>query len=206
LCRKKVSQAIDPERFCDLSELTSPKSVKKVQSILGILNYVRNFVPHFSDKARFLTDKLVSVSKVVPLKRPQADVSAPKRAVSDVAAMDASVSTTLRSVKTKTVSTFSWSSDDERQFQELKAAVLAAPMLSILDYSKPIFIRCDASRFGAGAVLFQYDSRGFEHPVCYASRKCLPAERGWSTFAQCKLQPLCGLSNVSLSSLRVIML
>ncbi len=84
----------------------------------------------------------------------------------------------------KAVPKFSWSPDDERQFLELKALVLAAPLLKQLDYEKPIFIRCDASRFGAGAVLFQYDERGFEFPVCYASRKFLPSERNWSTFSQ----------------------
>jgi hypothetical protein len=62
--------------------------------------------------------------------------------------------------------------------------VLQAPLLAQLDYSKQIFIRCDASRFGAGAVLFQYDEQGREHVVCYASRKFLPAETRWSTFQQ----------------------
>ncbi len=62
--------------------------------------------------------------------------------------------------------------------------MLTAPLLQHLDYSKPIFIRCDASRFGAGAVLFQYNDQGFEHPVCYASKKFLPAEQNWSTFSQ----------------------
>ncbi len=66
----------------------------------------------------------------------------------------------------------------------LKECVLKAPLLAQLDYELPIYIRCDASRFGAGAVLFQYDSRGYEHPVCYASRKFLAAERNWSTFSQ----------------------
>jgi hypothetical protein len=56
---------IDPERTRDIAELTSPKSVKKVQSVLGIMNYVRNFIPNFSDKAKFLTDKLAAVA-VVP--------------------------------------------------------------------------------------------------------------------------------------------
>ena len=47
--------AIDPERTKDIAELTAPKSVKKVQSVLGVFNYVRNFIPEFSAKAKFLT-------------------------------------------------------------------------------------------------------------------------------------------------------
>jgi hypothetical protein len=56
--------AIDPERTKDIAELTAPKSVKKVQSVLGVFNYVRNFIPDFSNKAKFLTDKLHTVVKV----------------------------------------------------------------------------------------------------------------------------------------------
>lgn len=164
---------IDPERNKDIAELTSPKSIKKVQSVLGIMNYVRNFVPNFSSKAKFLTDKLAAVvkqSSSLPVKRSVAAALSVKQA-SGTKAM-------------KSVPKFTWSEDDERQFVELKQAVLNAPMLVQLNYDKPIFIRCDASRFGAGAVLFQYDDRGFEFPVCYASRKFLPAERNWSTFSQ----------------------
>lgn len=183
----KDGVSIDPERFRDLSELSAPKSIKKVQSILGILNYVRNFVPNFSEKARFLTDKLVAVKSApaaVKLKRSRS-VNAPAVAsTAGVAALGAAAVIPGRVPKTKVVPPFVWTAEDNISFEALKAEVLACPMLACLDYNKPIFIRCDASRFGAGAVLFQYDDRGFEHPVCYASRKFLPAERNWSTFAQ----------------------
>jgi hypothetical protein len=45
--------AIDPERTRDIAELSVPKSIKKVQSVLGIFNYVRNFIPNFSRLAQF---------------------------------------------------------------------------------------------------------------------------------------------------------
>lgn len=165
---------IDPERTRDIAELEAPKSIKKVQSVLGVLNYVRNFISGFSSKAKFLTDKLAStkIAKAGPTKRPAEQASA------------LSIEHKSNTKATKVKPTFSWSEDDQRQFEELRLAVLNAPMLSQLDYSKPIYIRCDASRFGAGAVLFQYDDRGYEFPVCYASRKFLPAERNWSTFSQ----------------------
>ena len=165
---------IDPERTRDIAELTSPQSTKKVQSVLGIMNYVRNFIPNFSDKAKFLTDKLAAVAVGPKVTK--------KRSSSVVSAL--SIQEAHAKKVAKAVPKFSWSADDERQFLELKALVLAAPLLKQLDYEKPIFIRCDASRFGAGAVLFQYDERGFEFPVCYASRKFLPNERNWSTFSQ----------------------
>jgi hypothetical protein len=177
--------AIDPERNRDIRELTSPRSIKKVQSVLGIFNYVRNFIPHFSDKAKFLTDKLASVPASSAKKRPLPALDPPssKHSATDVAAMSVTPGSASKAIK-KAVPAFSWSKQDEDDFQALKQCVLEAPMLAQLDYSLPIYIRCDASRFGAGAVLFQYDSRGYENVVCYASRKFLPAERNWSTFSQ----------------------
>jgi hypothetical protein len=158
----EVGVSIDPERVKDLSELAAPKSIKKVQSVLGVLNYVRNFVENFSLKAKFLTDKL-STCVPVNYKRPR-----DKKATAE---------------KPKPIP-FVWSPEDQLAFEDLKRCVLAAPILAQLDYSKQIFVRCDASRFGAGAVLFQYDESGRELVVCYASRKFLPAETRWSTFQQ----------------------
>jgi hypothetical protein len=140
---------IDPERTRDIVEMQSPKSTTKVQSILGTLNFVRNFIPNFSIKAKFLTDRL--------------EKSAVKR--------DAGKK-------------FTWDASDEVAFAELKSLVVAAPLLCILDYTKAIYIRCDSSRFGAGAVLFQYDADGREMPVCYASRKYTATETRYSTFQQ----------------------
>jgi hypothetical protein len=69
-------------------------------------------------------------------------------------ALSAKLNTNAAKIE-KAVPKFVWTSDDDRRFEELKECILKAPMLAQLDYSKPIFIRCDASRFGAGAVLFQ---------------------------------------------------
>ena len=145
----KDGVSIDPERTRDIVDLQPPKSTKKVQSILGVLNFVRNFIPNFSIKAKFLTDRLEKAA-----------------------------------VKRDAGKHFVWTPDDDRQFLELKELVLTAPLLSVLDYSAPIFIRCDSSRFGAGAVLFQYDADGREMPVCYASRKYTATETRYSTFQQ----------------------
>jgi len=178
--------SIDPERNRDIRELTAPKSIKKVQSILGIFNYVRNFIPNFSDRARFLTDKLASVPVSSTAKKRPASTLEKSNVVSGlapIAAISAKLDYSSKKVE-KAVPKFVWSDDDQKKFEELKQLVMDAPMLAQLDYGKAIYIRCDASRFGAGAVLFQYDERGFENVVCYASRKFLPAERNWSTFSQ----------------------
>ena len=76
----------------------------------------------------------------------------------------------------KFVPKFVWTDEDSEKFAALKSQVLNAPLLEYLDYSRPIFVRCDASRFGCGAVLFQYDDAGREHVACYASRKFIDVE------------------------------
>jgi hypothetical protein len=134
---------IDEERMRDIKELQAPKSVKKVQSILGILNFVRDFIPDFSVLAKCLTDKLKSK------KNP-----------------------------------WSWSKGDDENFRILIGRVMEAGVLEFLDYSKPIYVQCDACNFGCGAVLFQYDDLGRKHVVCYASRKYSDTESRYSTFQQ----------------------
>jgi hypothetical protein len=140
---------IDPERTRDIVNSEAPKSTSKVMSILGTLNFVRNFIPNFSSKAKFLTDRLEKAA-----------------------------------VKHDAGKKFTWSPSDEASFAELKALVASAPLLSILDYSKDIYVRCDSSRYGAGAVLFQYDNERREMLVCYASRKYTSTETRYSTFQQ----------------------
>jgi hypothetical protein len=152
--------SIHPERTKDIAELAPPKSIKKVQSVLGVLNYVRQFIPNFADKAKHLTDKLAAIPTKASKQYRDGQLKPPPAPV------------------------FNWSAEDQQHFEELKRCVLQAPLLAQLNYSKQIYVRCDASRFGAGAVLFQYDEAGREHVVCYASRKFIPAETRWSTFQQ----------------------
>ncbi len=136
---------VDPQRIEALREVEAPKSMKGVQSVLGIWNYIRNFIPNFSSRALPLTD-LVGTKK-----------------------------------KAKA---FVWTSACQAAFDDLKAATLDTSLLANIDYTKPIFIRCDSSQFGAGAVLFQFDEQGREHPISYASRKYTLAERNYCTFQQ----------------------
>jgi hypothetical protein len=134
---------IDEERMRDIRELQAPKSIKKVQSILGILNFVRDFIPDFSVIAKCLTDKLKCKKKP-----------------------------------------WSWSDKDAADFKILIDRVVEAGVLEFLDYSKPIYVQCDASMLECGAVLFQYDELGRKHVVCYASRKYSDTECRYSTFQQ----------------------
>jgi len=141
----KDGVSVDPQRIESLRELEAPKSMKGMQSILGVWNYIRNFIPQFSTRALPLTNLVGAKSKA---------------------------------------KAFVWTAECQAAFDDLKAATLDTKLLANIDYNRPIYIRCDSSQYGAGAVLFQFDEQGREHPIAYASRKYTMAERNYCTFQQ----------------------
>jgi hypothetical protein len=136
---------VDPQRIEALKEIEVPRSMKAVQSVLGVWNYIRNFIPNFSSRALPLTNLVGSKKKA---------------------------------------KTFVWTEQCQAAFDDIKAATLDTSLLANINYSKQIFIRCDSSQYGAGAVLFQFDDEGRECPISYASRKYTLAERNYCTFQQ----------------------
>jgi hypothetical protein len=136
---------VDPQRIESLAELEVPKSMKGLQSVLGVWNYIRVFIPNFSTRALSLTNMVGSKAKA---------------------------------------KAFLWTDECQKAFDDLKSATLNTKLLFNIDYTKPIYIRCDSSQFGAGAVLFQYNDQGQECPISYASRKYTLAERNYCTFQQ----------------------
>ena len=84
---------------------------------------------------------------------------------------------------TKKTQRWEWGPKQEWAFAEAKRRVAANPKLFFLDYTKPIFIRCDASKVGAGAQLFQV-VEGKEQAVAFISKAFSPTEQNWSTLEQ----------------------
>lgn len=72
---------------------------------------------------------------------------------------------------------FEWSDDCEKAFNMIKDYLCTAPILSIYDYNKPVFIETDASFKGIGATLKQPQEDGILHPVAYYSRKLSEREK-----------------------------
>ena len=68
-----------------------------------------------------------------------------------------------------------WSSGCDRAFQDIKAAVTAAPVLRYFDPAVPLTLQCDASQDGLGAVLLQNDQ-----PIAYASRCLTKTEENYA--------------------------
>ncbi len=58
----------------------------------------------------------------------------------------------------------------------------SAPILAYLDHEKPFVVCTDACSRAAGAVLYQADENGRDHPIHYASRVLSSAESYYSAF------------------------
>ena len=75
---------------------------------------------------------------------------------------------------------FHWHDPQEKSFQELKRALINAPILAFPNYSAPFVLYTDASGTGVGAVLMQQDDRGKNRVIAYASRTLNAAESNYS--------------------------
>jgi hypothetical protein len=72
---------------------------------------------------------------------------------------------------------FVWTELADQSFKALKIALAQAPILAILDFTKPFIIETDASGGGVGAVLQQGG-----HPIAYISRSLGQKNLGLSTY------------------------
>ena len=76
---------------------------------------------------------------------------------------------------------FIWSERCDKAFEELKAMLQSAPVLTAPDFKSSFKLAVDASDVAAGAVLLQEDDEGVEHPVCYFSKKFNKSQKNYST-------------------------
>jgi hypothetical protein len=73
-----------------------------------------------------------------------------------------------------------WTPELQANFTKLKTILSNDPILKLPDVNRKFVLRTDASSEGVGAVLLQYYD-DVPHPVAYASRKLLSAEKRYST-------------------------
>ena len=79
---------------------------------------------------------------------------------------------------------FIWTDACQEAFESIKQSILENQKLYWLDYEKKIYFRCDGSKIGCGAQLFQHAESGQELPVAYISHTFSSAEQNWSTLEQ----------------------
>jgi len=76
---------------------------------------------------------------------------------------------------------FLWSEGCQSAFEQLRAALVAAPILRLPDFERPFIISADASNIAVGAVLMQEDDAGNRYAVAYRSRALDEAKQHWPT-------------------------
>ena len=74
-----------------------------------------------------------------------------------------------------------WTHECTVVFKELKRQLISAPILVSLCWTKVFHVYVDASNVVIGAVLNQENDKNFDHPIYYASRQLVAAERNYST-------------------------
>lgn len=72
-----------------------------------------------------------------------------------------------------------WSADCESSFQKAKDLLENSQVLALYDCTKPLKLTCDASSYGLGVVLSQYDGQ-IDRPIGFASRTLSSAERNYA--------------------------
>ena len=76
---------------------------------------------------------------------------------------------------------FTWKEEHETAFRTLKELMLSAPILAFPDMSRQFFLQSDASKVGAGAVLYQIDEEKRKSVVSYASWLFSDTQRRYNT-------------------------
>jgi hypothetical protein len=62
-------------------------------------------------------------------------------------------------------------------FKTLQSALVTAPVLALLDFSKPFCLETDAFEYGVGAILMEEN-----HPIAFVSKALGPKMKGLSTY------------------------
>lgn len=75
----------------------------------------------------------------------------------------------------------SWREEHEKAFKFLKELMLKAPILAFPDMAKPFYMQSDASKVGAGAVLYQLNESDQRCVVSYASWLFSDTQRRYNT-------------------------
>ena len=152
-----------------------PKTIKEVQSFLGLASYYRCFIPHFARKARCLHE-LVGPTASKPKNRSKARVKETKAAESEPIITE--------------IKTFEWTIEYQEAFDALKEALCTVPVLGYPDFTREFILETDALLKGLDAILSQQQKDGSIRVIAYASRSLRPSERSMCNYSSAKLELL----------------
>lgn len=83
---------------------------------------------------------------------------------------------------TKKGATFSWETEQEEAYQQLKLVLTQRPVLAVYNRQANTELHTDASKEGIGGILLQEQTDGTLRPVCYFSRQTTDTERRYHSF------------------------
>ena len=83
---------------------------------------------------------------------------------------------------------FRWTQECQEGFDQLKKALIEAPVLAYPDYTKPFILETDTSLKGLGAVLSQKGDDNEVHVIAYASRSLRPSEKSMRDYSSAKIE------------------
>jgi hypothetical protein len=99
----------------------------------------------------------------------------------------------LTKTKDESKAIFVWTSEAQQSFDAMKIALTSAPVLSLPNPDKSYIVTTDASGFATGACLMQEDDKGALKPLCFMSKKMLPAECNYPVHHKEMLAIICAL-------------
>jgi len=147
---------VSPEKISAILDLPKPTNITETKRFIGLASRYRRFVPNFSTIMAPITNltKGVKLEKGKGRKGRRMEASGP----------------------------FMWTDECDAAFKEIKERLVSAPVLACPDFNREMFILCDASSVGLGAIL-SHNADGTE-VIAYASRMLTDAERKYSTSEQ----------------------
>lgn len=160
----------DPAKLRTIASWPLPQSVKELRSFLGLLQYLRKFIPSLATHTRTLTALLPPTPAAEKAWEKQQRALRKGQSPKDVLSW-----------------VWAWSSEATAAFEILKAKVAEISGLRPLDYAAalsgecPIYLFTDASNHGTGAWLGQGPDPDHAFPVAYDSRSLSAAERNYPT-------------------------
>ena len=141
----------NPEKIEKVRDWPTPTSSKEVHSFIGLASYYRRFIPNFAKWA------------------------GPLHALIIPASTQYKVRTGL--LKRSDLPEFKWTEECEIGFNNLKQALISAPILAYPDYSREFILETDASLKGLGTVLSQRGDDSAVRVIAYARHSLRPGEK-----------------------------
>ena len=162
LSKKGVSP--NPEKVAKIKDWPVPKTPKEVHSFVGLASIYRRLIPIFAKWAGPLHGLII----------PAATQQKVQQGI----------------MKKNEMPEFVWSSECQEGFDNLKKALISAPILAYPDYSKPFILETDVSLKGLGAVLSQKGDDNTVRVIAYASRSLRPGEKSMRDYSSAKIELL----------------